>query len=250
MRNHEQYAPYRPPLTAEQQELVNRAENPAEAYGRIALDEAKRQLSVATNSGEGKNALPDDAEACFRFPAVDPMGQYSVMELKVSRRMRHIEAALAMRDEEVRALANGILSQDAVNERWKQLRLLSKKHRIYTRAEKLCWDEAAADSLHIAARRLEVESVVAEFDLVLQGVEHLLGIREGYAPREVADFYRGTLNLVLTQEQYEQGWRVVQPEEINVFFQDFDNRILQLTFSEPENWGLSMEELEKLVDET
>ena len=250
MRNHEQYAPYRPPLTAEQQELIARAENPAEAYRRIALDEAKRQLAVATNSAEGKNALPDDAEACFRFPAVDPMGQYSVMELKVRRRMRRIEAALAMRDEAVRTLANGILRQDAARERLKQLRLLSKKHRLYTRAEKLCWDEAAADSLHIAARRLEVDPVVAEVDMVLQGVEHLLGIREGRAPREVADFYRDTLDVVFSDGQYEQGRRITQPDTVNVIFQSFDNEVLQVLFSMPENWGLSMEELEELAAES
>ena len=250
MHSHEQYAPYRPPLTAEQKAQLQHAENPVKAYGSVALAEAKKQLSVATNGVGGQNALPENAEEGLRFPAIDPRGKYSVIDMKLSRRTQGIDAALRLRDKAVSDLVGEILNHPAVRERWTRLKQLSQQHRLFTRAEKLCWDEAAADSLHVAARKLEVDPVVAEVDMVLQGVEHLLCIREGFAPQEVADFYRGTLNLVLTQEQYEQGWRVVQPEEINVFFQDFDNRILQLTFSEPENWGLSMEELEKLVEET
>ena len=250
MLYNERYAPFRPPLTEEQQERIRRAENPAEAYGRIALDEAKRQLSVATNSSAGKNALPDGEDIYLRFPAIDPMGQYSVIELKTSRRTQRIEAVLSLRDKAVSALVGEILNHSAVRERWKQLRQLSQKHRLYTRAEKLCWDEAAADSLHVSARKLEVDPAVAEIDVVLQGVEHLLGIREGRASQEVRDFYRDTLGVSITDEQYEQGRRVIQPDTVSVFFQNFDNKVLQLLFSMPENWGLSMEELEELAEES
>lgn len=250
MRDHEQYAPYRPPLTEEQKDLIRRAENPREAYGRIALNEAKQQLSVAMNSSDGKNAMPEDAEVCFRFPSVDPMGQYSIIEMKVSRRMQNIEAALQLRDGAVGTLVSEILTHAAVRERWKQLRQMSQKHRLYTRAEKLCWDEAAAASLHVSARRLEVDPVVAEIDVMLQGLEHLLGLRESRPSQEVEDFYRDTLGVSFTDEQYELGRRVTQPDTVNVLFRDFDNKVLQVLFSMPENWGLSMEELEELAAES
>lgn len=250
MQRNEPYAPYRPPLTEEQKKQISRAENPVKAYGSIAIEEAKRQLSAAVNGAAGQNALPENAEACLRFPAIDPKGQYSIIDMKVSRRTQAIDAALHLRDKSVSALAGEILNHPAVRERWTKLKQLSRQHRLFTRAEKLCLDEAAADALHISARKLEVDPLVAEVDMVLQGVEHLLGLREGRAPGEVADFYRSALGVTLTEEQYEQGRRAVQPKEWNVFFQDFDNRILQLTFSEPENWGLSMAELEKLADET
>ncbi|MBQ9687413.1 MAG: hypothetical protein IJV41_12845 [Oscillospiraceae bacterium] len=250
MQRNEQYAPYRPPLTEEQKERIQKAEKPAEEYGRIAIEEAKKQLSAAVNNGAGQNAMPENAEACLRFPAIDPKGQYSIIDMKVSRRTQAIDAALHLRDKAVSNLVGEILNHPAVRERWMRLKQLSRQHRLFTRAEKLCWNEAAADSLHISARKLEVDPLVAEVDLVLQGVEHLLGLRQGRASREVADFYRHTLGITLTEEQYELGQRAVQPEELNVFFQDFDSQILQLTFSEPENWGLSMAELEKLTDET
>ncbi len=143
--------PFRPPLTEEQKERIGRAENPSKECGLIAVEEAKKQLSVAVNADGEHNALPESEDACLRVPAVDPRGQYSILSMKVSRRSR-----------------------------------------VLTRAEKLCWDESAADSLHVQARRLEVDPVVAEVDLVLQGVEYLLGIREGRAPAEVDRFYRET----------------------------------------------------------
>lgn len=250
MQRNEAYVPYRPPLTEEQKKRIDRADDPMKAYGSIAIEAAKQQLSAAVNSAAGQNAMPENAEACLRFPAIDPKGQYSIIDMKISRRTQAIDAALRLRDKEVGALVGEILNHPAVRERWTKLKQLSRQHRLFTRAEKLCWDEAAADSLHLSARKLEVDPLVAEVDLVLQGVEHLLGIREGPAPGEVADFCRGALGMVLTEEQYELGRRAVQPDTLDVFFQDFDNRILQLTFSEPENWGLSLEELEKLADET
>ena len=90
---------------------------------------------------------------------------------------------------------------------------------------------------------------MAEADLVLQGLEYLLGIRQGNAPEEVERFYRDRLGLTFTAEQRETARRVVQPEEAGVFFADFDNVLLQALFSMPENWGLSLEELEALRDE-
>ena len=250
MQRNEAYAPYRPPLTEEQKKRIDRADDPVKAYGSIAIEAAKQQLSAAVNSAAGQNAMPENAEACLRFPAIDPKGQYSIIDMKVKRRTQDIEAALSLRDKAVGALVGEILNHPAVRERWTRLKQLSQQHRLYTRAEKLCWDEAAADSIHVVARKLEVDPGIAEVDMVLQGIEHLLGIREGRAAGEVEDFYRSTLDVTLTEEQYNLGRRVVQPKEVDIFFEDFDNRILQLTFSEPENWGLSMEELEKLVDET
>ena len=250
MQQNQQYAPYRPPLTEAQKKQIHDAENPLKAYGDIAIAEAKRQLSVAVNSSAGKNAMPENAEAGLRFPAVDPRGRYSIIDMKTARRVQNIDAALHLRDKAVSELVVGILNHPAVRERWTRLNQISRQHRVFTRAEKLCWNEAAADSLHVNARKLEVDPLVAEVDMVLQGIEYLLGIREGQPAREVTDFYRNTLGITLTEEQYELAQRVEQPDEWNFFFQDFDNRILQLTFCEPENWGLSMEELEKLVDET
>ena len=249
MERNDQYAPFRPELTPEQRARIKGVKNPTEEYGRLAIEEANRQLALLENNAQGQNALPDDPDVCLRFPGVDPRGQYSVLDVKAKSRTQRIDAVLNLRDSGVRKLVKGVLSAPAVGERWKSLQDLARRHRVFTRAEKLGWDQAAADSLHIQTRRLEVDPVVVEVDLVLQGLEHLLGIREGPAPAEVEGFYRKTLGVTFTPEQRNAARRVIQPEEGGVFFPNFDNIVLQALFSMPENWGLTLEELEALREE-
>lgn len=249
MERNDPYAPFRPALTPELQARIKWSKNPTEEYGRVAIEEANRQLALLENTPQGENALPDDPDACLRYPGVDPRGQYSVLDMKAKGRTQRIDAVLNLREEEARKLVYGVLSSPAVGERWKALKDLARRHRIFTRAEKLCWDEAAASSLHVQVRKLEVDPVVVEVDLVLQGLEYLLGIREGPAPAEVERFYREKLGVTFTPEQRNAARRVIQPEEGGVFFPNFDNILLQALFSMPENWGLTLEELEALREE-
>lgn len=248
MRQNDRYAPFRPPLTAEQRERIERSEKPAEEYRRIAVEEAKKQLALVNDADGKKVILPDDPDICLRLPGVDPRGEYSIIDFRFKARTMRLDAVLNLREEGFRRQIQDILSSGPVRERWAAVKELAQRHRILTRAEKLCWDEEAADSLHIQMRRLETEPVVAELDLVFQGLEYLIGIREGLVPAEVDRFYRESLGVTFTPEQRETARRLIQPGESEVFFADFENVLLQALFSMPENWGLTLEELEALRD--
>ena len=249
MKQNDRYAPYRPVLTAQQRAQIEASEKPVKEYRHFAVEEAKKQLALLKNA-EGKMiALPDEPEICLRFPGIDPRGVYSSIDMRFKSRMQRLDAVLNLREERFRRQIQDILSSDAVRERWSAVKELAKRHRILTRAEKLCWDGEAADSLHVQIRKLETEPAVEELDLVYQGLEYLVGIREGTAPAEVERFYRESLGVVFTPEQREAAQRLVQPEESRVVFADFENVLLQALFSMPENWGLTLEELEALRDE-
>ena len=245
MHRNQQYAAFRPELTAEQRERLIGAENRTEAYGRIAIEEANRQLAASS----GEFALPDEPDVCLRYPGVDPKGMYSSIDLKIAWRTQRLDAVMNLREKDVHELVRGVLGLPSVMELLKNLKHLAMCHRVFTRAEKLCHDEAAMDSLHIQVRKLEVDPVVAEADIVMQGLEYLLGVREGNPPEEVERFYRERLGVEFTQEQRDAGRRSAQPEEVNAYFADFDNVLLQALFSMPENWGLAIEDLEELRDE-
>ena len=211
MHRNQQYAAFRPELTAEQRERLIGAENRTEAYGRIAIEEANRQLAASS----GEFALPDEPDVCLRYPGVDPKGMYSSIDLKIAWRTQRLDAVMNLREKDVRELVRGVLGLPSVMELLKNLKHLAMRHRVFTRAEKLCHDEAAVDSLHIQVRKLEVDPVVAEADIVMQGLEYLLGIREGNPPEEVERFYRERLGVEFTQEQRDAGRRSAQPEEVN-----------------------------------
>ena len=249
MKQNDQYAPFRPELTQLQKARIEKAEKPEKEYRDIAIEEAKKQFAHLKNP-EGKTIiLPDDPEICLRVPGVDPRGVYSIIDMRFKSRTQRLDAVLNLREERFRRQMQEILSSEAVQERWEAVRDLAKRHRILSRAEKLCWNEAAADSIHVQLRKLELEPAVVELDMVYQGMEYLLGIQEGPVPAEVERFYRERLGVSFTPEQRETARRLIQPKESRVVFADFENILLQALFSMPENWGLSLEELEALRDE-
>ena len=249
MNPDDRYAPFRPELTAQQKERIEKSEKPLKEYGRIAVEEAKKQFALLKNAGGKTVVLPDDPDICLRFPGVDPRGVYCAVDMRFKRRIQRLDAVLNLREERFRRQMQDILSSEAVQERWEAVKELAKRHRILTRAEKLCWDREAADMLHIQRRKLETEDAVEELDLVYQGLEYLLGIREGLVPAEVERFYRESLGVDFTPEQREAAQRLIQPESSRVVFANFENVLLQALFCMPENWGLTLEELEALRDE-
>ena len=249
MNQNERYAPYRPELTAAQKKQIEASEDPAKEYRHIAVEEAKRQFSLL-KTADGKTViLPDEPDICLRFPGVDPWGVYSVIDMRFKSRTQRLNAALNLREESVRGQVQEVLSSEAVRERSAAVKELAARHRTLTRAEKLCWDGGAADSLHVQRRRLEADPAVAELDLVFQGLEYLIGILDGPAPAEVECFYRESLGVSFTEGQRDAARRLVQPAEGRVVFDNFENVLLQALFSMPENWGLTLEELEALRDE-
>ncbi len=249
MRENDRYAPFRPELTAQQRERIEQSEKPTKEYGRIAIEEAKKQFALLKNA-EGKTViLPDEPEICLRIPGIDPKGVYSIIDMRFKQRTQRLDAVLNLREEAFRREIQDILSSEPVRECRAAVKDLAARHRVLTRAEKLCWDQDAADALHVRLRRLETDPAVEELDLVFQGLEYLVGIREGLVPEEVERLYRERLGVTFTPEQREAAQRLVQPKESRVVFADFENVLLQALFSMPENWGLTLEELEALRDD-
>lgn len=171
------------------------------------------------------------------------------MDMRALQRIQSIDAVLNLRERAVSDLVYKILQGSAFQELLQRLQQTARRHRLMIRAEKLCWDDAAADRLLLEARKLEVDASVVDMDLALQAIEYFLSMRPGVTPAEVAQFCRDRLGVVFTPEQREAGGRQVQPEEATVLFADFDNVLLQVLFAMPENWELTIEELEALRDE-
>ncbi|MBQ4384044.1 MAG: hypothetical protein II795_06155 [Firmicutes bacterium] len=117
MRQNDPYASFRPALTAEQKERIEKAEKPAEEYRRIAIEEARKQLAILTDADGKKVILPDDPDICLRFPGVDPKGQYSIIDMYFVDRTMRLNAVLNLREERFRRQIQEILSSEAVRSR-------------------------------------------------------------------------------------------------------------------------------------
>ena len=98
MNQNDRYAPFRPELTAEQRERIEKSDKPGKEYGRIAAEEAKKQFALLKNP-EGKTVvLPDDPDICLRFPGIDPRGVYSTIDMRFKSRMHRLDAVLNLRE--------------------------------------------------------------------------------------------------------------------------------------------------------
>ena len=274
---YEEYAAYRRPLTAEQEERLAQARQNLAAlqgdqsltqgtdgdfhspdgdvpnplineYCAIALETAQTQLAGAENAiGRGpKNALPEDADVGDRFPGVDPRGKYSSIDMRFAQRRAVIDAALQARVpaalENVRVISSTAKFRDLAA----QVEMVGRQHRMLKRAEKLCHDPAAAARLHTQAASAETDMSVQQYDQMLQGIEHMLGIRQGAPTADVTAFYHDLVHYDLTPERLAAGREFARPQALNIDFPNFDNKMTQRQFARPENWGRSFDELAAL----
>lgn len=214
----------------------------------IALDRAEAQF-------KGHPAMPEDEDVAIRFPGVDPMGKYGVIDMKAAQRISVIEATLESRSPEVQAYARELLGKctdrrggGAFYNEYITMKMCAQKHRVLTRGSKLCMDADGRRLLHQQARGLETELAVEQFDKLLQGIEYAAGVRTGPVPQEVADHYSQVLGTGLDMEKVNAAQRYCQPAKMEMRFQDFDNKMLQRAFANPHNWGKSPKEMAAAAD--
>lgn len=270
------YEPYRTPLTYDEQDFVEEARldraaldgealtNPDvtkvpggyqhKTEGFIVDPVVKKHMQVAMRRAEeqfhGWPAMPEDADISLRYPGVDPVGKYSVIDMKIAQRVARIKASLESRSPEGRFYADALLEAAPTHPKMSALEIelaeVSKRHRILTRASKLCLDPEGRRMLHEESRALEVGSAVEQYDKYLQGVEYAAGIETGPVPQEVIDWYKTALGHSLDLRRIKEAETLYRvPREIHVEFQDLDNKLLQSRFANPHNWGKPQAALEK-----
>ena len=270
------YVSYQTPLTAQEELQVGQAR---EAAARLDADPSLSQvpggyldqekaftphpvtaahmgiaMSRAEEQFRGWPPMPEDAETPIRFPGIDPVGHYSVIDMKFAQRRARVEAALESRSpqvqEQLRTLLEAEKSQETVRQVAGKMQEVSRRHRTLTRASKLCLEPEGRRLLHTQARNMEADGAVEQYDKYLQGMEYAAGVRKGPVPREIRQFYEQQLQLPLDLSLVAQAAQASQqPREIHVDFQDLDHKLTQQQFANPRNWGKGPEPPDReLVD--
>jgi len=275
MPNYDTYSQYRIPLSAEESLGMPEAE---EALARMEADVLRpdsglkrdgvgfrydggdfipnpvivEHMGIAMQRAEtqfrGWPAMPEDANVSLRFPGVDPVGKYSVIDMKVAQRVAHINATLESRAPEVQEYARSLLSAVRTNPEVGQMNFMlqetAKKHRILTRASKLCLDPEGRRLLHEQSRMLETDLAAEQFDKYLQGIEYAAGVKAGPVSPEISSFYRDRLQIPLNMERIKQAEQLDHtPREVAVEFENLDNKLRQAQFANPNNWGKTSTEV-------
>lgn len=241
-------------LTEREQGLLNAAREPeakVEAHKEIARERARAQL-------RDKPALPEEVEPSIRCPGVDPMGRFSIIDMKFAQRMDAVEGSLSIRSEEVqkrvRAVLQACTTRSTTNPlyaAYSDMQAAAEEHRILTRAGKLCLDSTGREELNRQSRDLEVDPRVVRFDKLMQGIEYLAGVRLGEVPQEIMEFFNTELRVPLSQELAEEGRQVSQQlPQVAVEFKNIENKVLLQAMANPHNWDKSWEEMQAISQNT
>ena len=207
------YAPYRQPLTDSELDLVEEARLPRAALeGQVLADPdmtkvpggymhktegfkvdpmVRQHMNIAMARAEaqfqGWPVMPEDADISLRYPGVDPVGKYSLIDMKFEQRMASIQASMESRSPGVqfyveRLLGAKLIKMDALRT---QVSDVARKHRTLTRASKLCLDPDGRRFLHEESLNLKLDPAVLQYDKYLQGIEYAAGVLTGPVPPEI-----------------------------------------------------------------
>lgn len=253
-RERKDYEKYRPALTPEQQGQLAAAKSDKEKrelYMEFAKKEAQSQLesggpySAINVTGFRKDALPEDETLYERYPDVDPHGHYSELDMAFTRRRQAIDAVLNPHTSAWHAVQD-IFGSIPVDSMMEGVDNLARNQRIYTRAEKLCHDDAAKELHRIAQSFHSMEDAV-DLERVFTGVEYMLGIRKEQPSKDVLQLFDEKLGYKLTPEFVAECRSDVHPpERFNVTFPDFEKKLACFQFTQPENWGKDRKSYEPL----
>lgn len=214
---------------------------PVIAYMQVAVEEAGKQL-------DAMGVYPEALEDTTGFENVDPHGNYCRHDLSFAQRMAYIKQAASVSSPEVQAAAAkaeaafeaGNHGRSNAARLYDQFKDSCEKHRLYTRAAKLCHSETGYNELLQNADNQTKTGAMGAMDETLKGLEYMVGLRKD-AP-------------TLTQSKYMEECFGMKPEEVeqlhqsaatktlnantsSVPFANFDNTLTHKYLSHPKNWG-------------
>ena len=202
----EEYAPYRPAITADEQEMLDEGRRNQEelladptvkhwergwidAEGRlapyplqnnqmqIALDRADQQLR---RWGADPTLFPVDLDTTVRFPGVNPKGKACEVDMAFAQRRARLEAALSSRPPEVRAYVGRQLKDltqlnTPMRNAWDKMKVDCYDIRMTTLAARMAVTEETSQWLLEDAQARKGSSNITKMGSVLNVLEYLSG---------------------------------------------------------------------------
>lgn len=215
------------------------------AHITIATDRANAQFA-------GYPPMPEDPDLTIRFPGIDPVGKYSVIDMKFAQREATIRARLQSAPPEVAATANELLDKCADSnspfyQAKEQMKMFATQHRTFTRGSKLCLNPHGSKLLAQHARELEYNMPVERYDTLLQGIEYIAGVKEGPVPQEVKSYYEEFLQTPIDNDLIQRNQEKTQPPaHVDIQFENFDHTLVHHQFCSPHNWGKTPAQLKEV----
>ena len=239
---YEEYAPYRPELTAGEQEMIDTSPDLRQVEMRIGMDRAEEQLRDWP--------YPESQDTFEKFPGIDPRGKVCDVDMGFFERFTRLQATLPSRPPEVREYIGGVLDQlkdrkSTLSQSWTAMTDDCITIRLINRGAKLApTAEASEEMLQDAARRSTEMASIQRIDGFLNAMEYAAGISDKVPDERARNFLDNKLKAPIPAKvEAVRTVSNVTPSTLTVNFQNFDHIMAQQFCSNPENWGKSPKDM-------
>ena len=239
---YEEYAPYRPELTAGEQEMIDTSPDLRQVEMRIGMDRAEEQLRDWP--------YPESQDTFEKFPGIDPRGKVCDVDMGFFERFTRLQATLPSRPPEVREYIGGVLDQlkdrkSTLSQSWTAMTDDCITIRLINRGAKLApTAEASEEMLRDAARRSTEMASIQRIDGFLNAMEYAAGISDKVPDERARNFLDNKLKAPIPAKvEAVRTVSNVTPSTLTINFQNFDHIMAQQFCSNPENWGKSPKDM-------
>ncbi len=239
---YEEYAPYRPELTAGEQEMIDTSPDLRQVEMRIGMDRAEEQLRDWP--------YPESQDTFEKFPGIDPRGKVCDVDMGFFERFTRLQATLPSRPPEVREYIGGVLDQlkdrkSTLSQSWTAMTDDCITIRLINRGAKLApTAEASEEMLQDAARRSTEMASIQRIDGFLNAMEYAAGISDKVPDERARNFLDNKLKAPIPAKvEAVRTVSNVTPSTLTVNFQNFDHIMAQQFCSNPKNWGKSPKDM-------
>ncbi len=239
---YEEYAPYRPELTAGEQEMIDTSPDLRQVEMRIGMDRAEEQLRDWP--------YPESQDTFEKFPGIDPRGKVCDVDMGFFERFTRLQATLPSRPPEVREYIGGVLDQlkdrkSTLSQSWTAMTDDCITIRLINRGAKLApTAEASEEMLQDAAKRSTEMASIQRIDGFLNAMEYAAGISDKVPDERARNFLDNKLKAPIPAKvEAVRTVSNVTPSTLTVNFQNFDHIMAQQFCSNPENWGKSPKDM-------
>lgn len=222
------------------------------------VEQLKDVLQVAKGLSESiMQVMPGSDRVLEEFPAVNPMGHYSEIDMGFTERMKRCECASRLRDPLAWELYQDVKGkiQDSIGYRKMKLAMLevSKKMNVLDRAIDLCEDDRLIEALESEREELKNAPAIKEYDKYMDAMEHYSGVKfldsslQHKEQIEMSTFLKEKFGVKPVNTSglgiHEQVLNVSNPKSLEIEFENFDDFVTFQRMTDDKNMGKAPEEV-------
>ena len=224
-------------------------------------EELKEILSTAKKMLDGERTMmPETATVVELYPASNPIGYTSEIDMGFGERMKKCENASRLRDplawEMYQDIKEKIERTPEFEKMKKGMKEVSKKIRVIDRALRLCQDEKLTKSLEVQREDLKNSPVIKDYNMFLHVLECYSGVqflsgetdKRNEQTREITYFCKEKFKInegsTLFFDPYSRATKFSNPKKLEIEFEDFDDIVMYQRMVENKNLGKTWEEVE------